>query len=180
MDEKSCPPVDESVDATIRERFLRQRATTPHSPSSGQATSGQVSAFDRLGGAPVSQEDQWAPQPEMTPRKIERGQQPNKEPEPQQAGSQKRRSQSRPQDEADPKKGRREGEGKPAKIQVGIDWYWYSETHRQNRFPPIFLQNGHIRNQPSAVPPEGVPETRIQVEWWRRDQKRHPQVTRRK
>ena len=30
VDEKSCPPVDESADATIRERFLRQRATTPH------------------------------------------------------------------------------------------------------------------------------------------------------
>ena len=117
---KSCPPVDESADATIRERFLRQRATTP---SSGQAASGRVSAFERLGQqAPVSQEDQWMPWPEMTPRKIERGQQPNKEPEPQQAGSQKRRSQSHPRDEADPKKGRTEGEGKPAKIQVSIDW----------------------------------------------------------
>ena len=58
----------------------------------------------------------------MTPQKIERGRQPNKEPEPQWAGSHKRRSQSHPHDEADPKKGRTEGEGKPAKIQVGIDW----------------------------------------------------------
>ena len=123
VDEKSRPPVDKSADATIRERFLRQRATTPHHPSSGQATSGQVSAFERLGQwAPVSQEDQWAPRPEMTPHKVERGRQSNKELEPQRAGSQKRRSQSHPRDEADPKKGRTEGEGKPAKIQVGIDW----------------------------------------------------------
>ena len=38
------------------------------------------------------------------------------------AVSQKHRSQSRPCDEADPKRGRTEGEGKPGKIQVGIDW----------------------------------------------------------
>ena len=38
------------------------------------------------------------------------------------AVSQKRRSQSRPHDEADPKKGRMESEGKPSKIQASIDW----------------------------------------------------------
>ena len=120
VDEKSRPPVDKNADATIRECFLRWRAATP---SSGQAASGWVSTFERLGQqALVSQEDQWVPQPEMTPRKIEWGRQPNKEPEPQWAGSQKRRSQSCPRDEADPKKGRTEGEGKPTKIQVGIDW----------------------------------------------------------
>ena len=58
----------------------------------------------------------------MTPHKVDRGRQPDKEQEPQQAGSQKRRSQSRPRDEADPKKGRTEGEGKSGKIQVIIDW----------------------------------------------------------
>ena len=36
--------------------------------------------------------------------------------------SQKHRSQSRPRDEADPKRGRTEGEGKPGKVQVSIDW----------------------------------------------------------
>ena len=58
----------------------------------------------------------------MTPCKIDHGRQPNKEQESQRAGSQKRRSQSWPRDEANPKKGRTEGEGKSGKIQVGIDW----------------------------------------------------------
>ena len=62
------------------------------------------------------------PHPEMTPRKIDRGQQPHKEQETQRAVSQKRRSQSQPCDEANPKKGRTESEGKPSKIQVSIDW----------------------------------------------------------
>ena len=58
----------------------------------------------------------------MTPRKIDRGQQPHKEQEPQWAISQKRWSQSWPRDKANPKKGRTEGEGKPGKIRVSIDW----------------------------------------------------------
>ena len=58
----------------------------------------------------------------MTPRKIDCGRQPHKEEETQRAVSQKRQSQSQPHDEADPKKGRTESEGKPGKIQVGIDW----------------------------------------------------------
>ena len=58
----------------------------------------------------------------MTPRKIDHGWQPHKEQETQRAVSQKCRSQSRPRDEADPKRGRTEGEGKPGKVQVGIDW----------------------------------------------------------
>ena len=58
----------------------------------------------------------------MTPPKIDRGRQPHKEQETQRAVSQKRRSQSRSCDEADPKKGRMESEGKPGKIQVSIDW----------------------------------------------------------
>ena len=58
----------------------------------------------------------------MTPHKIDHGWQPHKEQEPQREVSQKCRSQSWPRDKADPKKGRTEGEGKPGKIQVGIDW----------------------------------------------------------
>ena len=58
----------------------------------------------------------------MTPRKIDRGRQPHKEQETQRAVSQKHWSQSRPHDEADPKKGRTESEGKPSKIQASIDW----------------------------------------------------------
>ena len=83
-----------------------------------------MSAFDRLGHhTPTSQEEsKWAPRPEMTPRKIDWGRQPHKEQETQRAVSQKHRSQSWPWDEADPKKGRTESEGKPGKIQVNFDW----------------------------------------------------------
>ena len=58
----------------------------------------------------------------MTPRKVECGRHPHKDQESQRAISQKTRSQSRPCDEADPKKGRMESEGKQSKVQVGIDW----------------------------------------------------------
>ena len=60
----------------------------------------------------------------MTPCKIERGCQSSRATgqEPSCSTSQKRRSQSRPQDEADPKKGRTEGDGRTSKVQVGIDW----------------------------------------------------------
>ena len=90
----------------------------------GQATTGRTSAFDQLGyRTPTSQEEsKWAPCSEMIPHKTDRGRQPHKEQETERAVSQKHRSQSRPCDEADPKKGRTESEGKPSKIQVGIDW----------------------------------------------------------
>ena len=58
----------------------------------------------------------------MTPRKIDHGRQPHKEPEAQRAVSQKRRSQLQPRDEADPKRGRTECDGKPGKVQVSLDW----------------------------------------------------------
>ena len=124
VNEADHPPVDLAADAAIWECFQRCLAATPWPTSTGQATSGRTSAFDRLGHrTPAPQEEnQWSPQPEMTPRKLDHGRQPNKEQESQRAGSQKRRSQSRPRDEADPKKGRTEGEGKSGKIQVGIDW----------------------------------------------------------
>ena len=90
----------------------------------GQAATGRTSAFDRLGHrTPTSQEEsKWAPRPEMTPHKIDRGRQPHKEQETERAVSQKRRSQSLPHDEADPKKRRTESKGKPSKIQPSIDW----------------------------------------------------------
>ena len=83
-----------------------------------------MSAFDWLGHRTLAhqEESKWAPRPEMTPRKIDRGWQPHKEQEAKRAVSQKRRSQSQPRDEADPKSGRTECEGKPGKVQVGIDW----------------------------------------------------------
>ena len=83
-----------------------------------------MSAFDWLGHhTPTQQEeDKFAPRLEMTPRKIDCGQQPHKEPEAQRAVSPKGRSQSWPRDEADPKRGRTEGDGKPGKVQASLDW----------------------------------------------------------
>ena len=124
VNEADRPPVDLAADAAIRECLQRCLATTPQPTSTGQATSSRTSAFDQLGHqAPAPQEeDEWAPRPEMTPYKVDHGRQPNKEQESQWAVSQKRRSQSQPRDEANPKKGRTEGKGKSGKIQVGIDW----------------------------------------------------------
>ena len=124
VNEADCPPVDLAADAAIRERLQRCLDATPWPTSTGQATSDRTSAFDQLGHQALApqEEDEWAPQPEMTPRKVDHGRQPNKEQESQWAVSQKRWSQSRPRDEANPKKGRTEGEGKSGKIQVGIDW----------------------------------------------------------
>ena len=92
----------------------------------GQAATGRTSAsaFERLGHHTLipQEESKWVPRREMTPHKIDHGQQPHKEQETQRAVSQKLQSQSRPHDEADPKKERTESEGKPSKIQVSIDW----------------------------------------------------------
>ena len=124
VNEADRPSVDLAADAAIQERFQRCLAATPQATSTGQATTGRTSAFDQLGHCtPTPQEESiWVPHPEMTPHKIDPGRQPDKEQEPQQAVSQNHWSQFRPHDEADPKKGRTEGEGKPGKIQVGIDW----------------------------------------------------------
>ena len=71
----------------------------------------------------TQKEDEWAPHPEMTPQKVERGYQPGREQDSSsRPPSQKRQSQSRPQDEANAKKGRTDSEHCPSKIQVGIDW----------------------------------------------------------
>ena len=58
----------------------------------------------------------------MRPRKIDHGRQPHKEPEAQRAVSQKRRSQSQPCDEANPKRGKMECDRKPSKVQASLDW----------------------------------------------------------
>ena len=122
VNEADRPMVDLAADAAIQECLQRHMATTPRPTSTGQA--GRTSAFDRLRHRVLApqEEDKWAPLPEMTPHKVDRGRQPNKEQEPQWAVSQKQWSQSQPCDEADPKKGRTEGKGKSGKIQVGIDW----------------------------------------------------------
>ena len=90
VNEADRPPVNRVADAAIWEHFQRCLVTTPHPTSTGQAASGRTSAFDRLGPQALApQEDQWVPQPEMTPRKVDRGRQANKEQESQWAGSKK-------------------------------------------------------------------------------------------
>ena len=91
VNEADRPPVDLAADAAIWERFQRYLAATPRPTSTRQATSGRTSAFDQLGHRTLApqEENQWVPRPEMTPHKVDRGRQPNKEQESQWAGSQK-------------------------------------------------------------------------------------------
>ena len=121
------PLVDDAVDATIREHFQQRRAvSTRIIPAGMESSTGQVSAFDRLGHwvQTPQKEEEWEPRPEMTPRKVDRGHQSSHTAgsEPPHSTSQKRRSQSRPRDEGEPKKGHTKNEGLSSKVQVGIDW----------------------------------------------------------
>ena len=111
------PPVDDAADAAILECFQQRRAAASQPTPTSSEASGWVSAFDQLGDR--VQEDQWAPRPEMTPRKVERGCQPSHaaDQEPQCSSSQ-----SRSRDEVDSKKGHTEGDGRSSKVQVRIDW----------------------------------------------------------
>ena len=150
LNEADRPLVDRATDATIWEHFQRRlAAATP-------GTTGQTSAFDWLGHRTLTQqeEDKFVPCPEMTPRKIDRRRQPHKEPEAQCAVSQKRRSQSRPHDEADPKRGRTEGDGKPGKVQANLDW---STTGIQK---PISKSDSHA---PSSKPGASLKSTVTKV-----------------
>ena len=97
------------------------------------------------------------PHPEMTPRKIDRGWQPHKEQDSQRAVSQKRWSQSKPRDEADPKKGRTESEGKPGKVQVSFDWSMtgiQKPAPKPDSQPPSSKQNVTGASMRSAVAKE--------------------------
>ena len=72
----ACPPlVDDAVDAAIWECFQQWRATASQPVPANSEASGWVSAFDQLGHWVQSpqKEDQWAPRPDMTPWKVERG-----------------------------------------------------------------------------------------------------------
>ena len=123
--ESERPPVDQAMDAALRERLQRHLKASPWATLGSQPTPERVSVFDRLGqqAQDTRQEDQWAPRPEMTPRKVERGQQPGKaQDSSSRPPSQKRQSQSHPRDEANAKKGRTDTEQRPSNIQVGIDW----------------------------------------------------------
>ena len=123
--EAERPPVDQAADAALRERLQRYLKGSPWTTPSSQPASERVSVFDRLGHRTqdTQKEDEWAPRPEMTPRKVERGRQPGRDQDSSsRPPSQKRRSQSHPREEASAKKGRTDGDNHLGKIQVGIDW----------------------------------------------------------
>ena len=93
----------------------------------------------------------------MTPHKIDRGRQPHKEQETQWTVSQKCRSQSRPCDKANPKKGKTESEGKPGKVQVSIDWSTtgiQKPVSKPDSHPPSSKLNAYGTNVRSTVAKE--------------------------
>ena len=123
--EAERPPVNPAADAALRERLQRCLKASPWTTPGSQPVSERVSVFDQLGlrAQDTQKEDEWAPRPEMTPRKVEQGCQPGRDPDSSsRPPSQKRLSQSRPREEASPKKGRADSDNRPGKIQVGIDW----------------------------------------------------------
>ena len=65
--------------------------------------------------------------------------------DPPRSKSQKRQSQSRPREECDPKKGRTEENGRPNRVQVGIDW---SNTGIQKPAPKPDSQ--HLSSKPDS------------------------------
>ena len=123
--EAEHPPVDQVADAALQEHLQRCLKASPWTTPGSQPVSERVSVFDRLGHRvqDTQKEDEWAPHPQMTPQKVERGRQPGRDQDSSsRPPSQKRRSQSRPREEASAKKGRTDSDHRPGKIQVGIDW----------------------------------------------------------
>ena len=123
--EAEHPPVDQVADAALLECLQRRLKASPWTTPGSQPASERVSVFDRLGhrAQNTQKEDEWAPRPEMTPRKVERGRQPGRDQDTSsRPPSQKRRSQSHPQDEASAKKERTDSDNRPGKIQVSIYW----------------------------------------------------------
>ena len=124
-DEAECPPVDQAADTALRECLQRHLKASPWTTPGSQPVSERVSVFDWLGHRVqnIQKEDKWAPCPEMTPWKVERGRQPGRDQDSSsRPPSQKRRSQSHPRDEASAKKGWMDGDNRSSKIQVRIDW----------------------------------------------------------
>ena len=117
--EAECPPVDQVADAALRERLQRCLKASPWTTPGSQPVPERVSVFDQLGhrAQDTQKEDEWAPRPEMTPWKVQRGRQPGRDQDSSsRPPSQKRRSQSRPRDEASAKKGWTDSEHLPGKI----------------------------------------------------------------
>ena len=125
LNEAEHPPVDQAADAALREHLQRHLKGSPWTTPSSQPASERVLVFDWLGHRTqdTRKEDEWAPHPEMTPRKVEHGHQPGRDQDSSsRPPSQKRRNQFRPREEASAKKGWTDGDNRPGKIQVGIDW----------------------------------------------------------
>ena len=149
--EAKRPPVDPAADAALRERLQRRLKGYPWTTPGSQPASERVSVFDRLGHRmqDTQKEDEWAPGPEMTPRKVERGRQPGRDQDSSsRPPSQKRRSQSRPREEASAKKGWTDSDIRPGKIQVGIDW---GNTGNGKPIPKPDSKHPSFKVDPSGV-----------------------------
>ena len=155
------PPLDDAADAAIGERFQQRRAAASRFIPAGMETSGRVSAFDRLGhwAQTPQKEEEWEPISEMTPRKVERGCQSScrASSEPPRSTSQKRWSQSQPQDRGEPKKNCTENEGQSSKVQVGIDW---STTGIQKPVSKRDPQHPSFKPDPSGVSKDQQPRVK--------------------
>ena len=115
-DEAERPPVDQVADAALRECLQRCLKASPWTTPGSQPVSERVSVFDWLGhrAQGTQKEDEWAPRPEMTPRKVEHGRQPGRDQHlSSRPMSQKRWSQSCPWEEASAKKGQMDSDNHP-------------------------------------------------------------------
>ena len=76
-------PVNQAADAALRERLQRCLNASPWATPTSQPAPGWTSAFEQLGHKVMDyqQEDEWAPRPEMMPRKVECGRQLGREQE---------------------------------------------------------------------------------------------------
>ena len=81
LNEAERPPVDQAADAALQECLQRHLKASPWTTPGSQPVSERVLVFDQLGHRVqnTQEEDQWAPHPEMTPWKVERGCQPGRD-----------------------------------------------------------------------------------------------------
>ena len=166
LEKFTCPPpVDDAADAAIREHFQQRRAeSTWMIPAAMESSKGRVSTFDQLGhqAQTPQKEEEWEPRPEMTPRKVDRGCQSSRtaSSEPPHSTSQKRQSQSWPQDKGESKKGRTENEGRSSKVQVRIDW---STMVIQKPVSKPDLRHLSFKPDPSGVSKDQQPRVKSTV-----------------
>ena len=159
------PLVDDAADAAIWKCFQQRRAAaTQVIPAGMESSASRVSAFNQLGhqAQTPQKEEEWEPRPEMTPQKVDRGRQSSCTvgSEPPCSTSQKRQSQSRPQDEGEPKKGHTESEGRSSKVQVGIDWSTMGTQKPVSKPDP---QHPSFKPDPSGVSKDQQPRVKSTV-----------------